>query len=178
MEKKPAKKRGLSKQSAFLAAYVVCARIDKAAAAAGVDRALHYRWLEEPEYAKAFDLARKQAGEALEDEAIRRAYEGFDEPVVYQGGLCYAKEQYDEKTGKLKRGAKPLTVRKYDSGLLHKLLDGFLPEKYKRRGAVEVSGPGGGPIKLENNDRLQGLTDEELAQAIALARKLTPTGGD
>lgn len=165
--------KGLSKKPAFLAAYVVTASVTEAAAAAKVERCLHYRWLEEdPQYAKDFAAARKQAGEALEDEAIRRAYAGFDEPVVYQGGLCYSPDQYDKKTGKLKRGAKPLTIRKYDSGLLHKLLDGFLPEKYKKR-SLEVTGANGGPIKVEN-EGLQKLSDDELAALLAIAQKLAP----
>lgn len=168
-------KRGVSKQDAFIGAFVACASITKAAAAVPIDRSLHYRWLvEDPEYFKRFEAARKQAGEALEDEAVRRAYEGYDEPVVYQGGLCYSADQFDKKTRKLKRGAKPLTVRKYDSGLLHKLLDGFLPERYKKRGAVEVTGANGGPIKLEN-EALRKLSDEELAALIALSHKLAPS---
>lgn len=171
--------RGLSKKPAFLAAYRVTASITKAAAAAKLERSMHYRWLDEdPDYAKAFEATRREAGELLEDEAIRRAYEGFDEPVIYQGGLCYAIDQYEvvdgrgRPTSKLKRNAKPLTVRKYDAGLLQKLLDGFLPEKYGRR-KVELSGANGGPIKLEN-ESLQKLSDDELASLLALARKLSP----
>jgi hypothetical protein len=165
--------KGLSKKPAFLAAYRVCASITKAAAALKIERTLHYRWLEEdPEYAKAFAAARREAGEALEDEAIRRAYAGFEEPVIYQGSLCYSPDQIDRKTGKPKRGAKPLTVRKYDSGLLMKLMDGFLPERYGRR-KLELSGANGGAIKVEH-EGLRRLSDEELSSLLAISRKLKP----
>lgn len=182
MPAKQVEKRGVSKQDAFIAAFVVCASVTKAAAAAKIDRALHYRWLEEDaEYAKRFERARVQAGEALEDEAVRRAYEGYNEPVIYQGGLCYSLDQFqlDDKgnrTAVLKPRAKPLTVRKYSESLMLKLLDGFLPQRYKKRGSVEVTGANGGPIKVEN-EALKRLTDEELASLIAVSQKLAPADG-
>ena len=168
--------RGVSKKPAFLAAFVTTASVTKAAAAADIERTLHYRWLEEDsEYAAAFAKAKLEAGEALEDEAIRRAHEGFLEPVIYQGQLCYDVSQYEtDKRGKptkLKADAKPITTRKYSDALLMKLLDGFLPEKYKRRAGVELTGKDGGPIKLEN-ESLKKLSDEELASLIEVAKKL------
>jgi hypothetical protein len=170
--------RGVSKKPAFLAAYVKTASVSKAARAAKIERSLHYRWLrEDTEYAAAFATARLEAGELLEDEAVRRAYEGFAEPVVYQGGLCYTPDQYerDADTGAtvLKKGAKPLTVRKYDAGLLMKLMDGFLPERYKRRSNVEVTGKNGEAIKLQA-ETLAKLSDEELKALLAIAAKLDP----
>jgi hypothetical protein len=158
---------------AFIAAFTKTASITRAAEAAGCTRRLHYRWLhEDPEYAAEFAQARLEAGELIEDEAVRRAYEGIDETLVYQGGLCYSPDQYDEATGKLKPDAKPLTVKKYDSALLMKLMDGFLPEKYKKRGAVELSGPAGAPIEIKSNEQLKNLTDDELSALIAITSKL------
>jgi hypothetical protein len=149
------KKRGVSKQGAFLAAFATTASVTKAAEAAGIDRCLHYRWLsEDPAYRERFTETRLQAGEALEDQAVLRAHEGVLKPVFFKG----------RPTG---------AVREYSDALLMKLLDGFLPEKYKRRSGVEVTGANGGPIALEAA-KLTALTDEELAALTEIARKLKP----
>lgn len=167
------KKRGVSKQAAFLTAFALTASVLKAAKAAKVDRALHYRWLlDDPAYAVEFSHAKLRAGELLEDEAVRRAHEGILEPVIYQGSLCYSYSEKTDADGVVTRtrSKKPLVVRSYSDGLLQFLLRGSL-DKYKTRSALEVSGPAGAPIALENAS-LSKLTDEELAALIALASKL------
>jgi hypothetical protein len=45
-------------------------------------------------------------------------------------------------------GSQPLGIWEKSDQLLIKLLEGFLPEKYKRRGAVELSGTGGAAIDI------------------------------
>ena len=176
---KQRKKKGLSKTAAFIAAYRVTASVTRAAAAARIERRLHYRWLEDDEqYRASFEAAKEEAGQALEDEAIRRAHEGVEEPVIYQGALCHQWEdvvepEWGEVVGQ-RRGDKPLIVRKYSDQLLTFLLKGFKPEKYKDRGAIEHSGPGGGPIPIDA--RLATLTDAELEQLTAIAEKLTASG--
>lgn len=148
------KKRGVPKKAAFLAAFATCARIDKAAKAAKLNRALHYRWLkEDADYPAAFKAACEQAAQTLEDEATRRANEGTLEPKFYQGVKCGS-------------------IRRYSDGLMQFLLSGLRPEKYGRR-ALEVSGPAGGPI-IVKNEALAKLSDEELAALLALAQKLAP----
>lgn len=153
------------------------ASVTKAARAAKIERTLHYRWLvEDPEYAKTFAAARLEAGEVLEDEAVRRAVEGLLEPLTFQGHFTYPESAYmKDEDGNLvlKKGAKPLSVRKYDSGLLMKLLDGFLPERYKRRGSVDVKAEIAGAIQVEAK-ALEALSDDELAALAAIARKLSP----
>jgi hypothetical protein len=180
------KKRGLPKKSAFLAAYIHTASITKAAKSARVDRALHYRWLKDDEgYAIAFAAASEQAAQLLEDEAVRRAYEGVEEPLVYQGEFTYPSvpdpkgrhEEVDLVTGEVtmssgwKKSRKPLTINKKSDVLLMFLLKGFRPEKYRDRVSAELSAPGGGPIQLEDK-RLAKLTDEELAALVLTAQKL------
>ena len=166
---KPPDARGLSKKPAFLAAYVATASVTAAAAAAKVDRTLHYLWLREDDaYAKEFAAAQLEAAQVLEDEAVRRAHEGIDEPLVYQGQFTYPVDA----AGKRIRGSKPLAIRKQSDGLLQFLLKGFMPQKYSHK-TLEVSGPGGGPIKLEN-ESLQRLSDDELASLLAIASKLKP----
>lgn len=180
-----AKKRGIPKQAAFLAAFIATASVTKAAKAARIDRALHYRWLDEdPDYPAKFKTAAEQAADVLESEAVRRAHEGVDEPLVYQGRFTYKQRPLKNSDGdpvlgvdgkpRMEDYGKPLAVRKYSDGLLQFLLKGFRPDKYRERVSAELAGPGGGPIPIEGNPALKTLSDDELAAAIALARKLAP----
>ena len=148
-------KRGGFKQKAFLAAFRETASITKAADASKAHRRSHYKWLaDDPDYAAAFERAKIEAGQTLEDEAIRRAHEGVLTPVFYKG----------KPTG---------AVREYSDQLLMFLLRGFIPEKYKDRVTAEVGGLNGGPIVLEDK-RLSALDDQELTQLVELARKIQP----
>lgn len=150
----PAKKRGVSKTGAFLAAFRATASVTKAAAAAKIERCLHYRWLKEDrQYAAEFERAKDEAAQTLEDEAVRRAVEGTQRPVFYRGKACGV-------------------IREYSDTLLQFLLKGFRPEKYRERATIEHSGPDGGPIPIEDS-RLTTLTDEELNALLGLAQKLT-----
>lgn len=167
------KRRGLSKRASFLKAYVSTASITRAARAARIERALHYRWLEDdPEYVKAFQAAQIEAATLLEDEAVRRAYEGVKKPLTYQGQFTYRK-RHNPKTNKLEEYGAPLAIIEYSDTLMMFLLRGFSPEKYRDRNSMEVSAPGGGPITVSTADpRFAALSDEELAALIAAARKL------
>lgn len=87
-------------------------------------RALYRLRKEDAEFAAAWDEAMEQAADALEVEARRRALEGWDEPVFYQG----------EQTG---------LIRKFSDTLLIFLLKGARPEKYRDRQQLEHVGKGG-----------------------------------
>src|SRR5437763_16861692 len=103
-----------------------------AAEAASVSRSSHYKWIEADEnYRTLFERAHKQAGEALEDEARRRAKEGVEEIVYFQGTPCGVK-------------------RVYSDSLMQFLLRGAFPERYRERHQVqaELSGPGGAAIQV------------------------------
>jgi predicted DNA-binding protein YlxM (UPF0122 family) len=116
------------KKRKFLEHYEKLCVIGKAAAAAGVSRQAIYDWLEKSkEFKTAFESVRKNITEMLEQEAIRRAYEGIDEPVYYKGDVCGA-------------------VRKYSDTLLIFLLKANDPEKYREK--HEIVGEGGGAITL------------------------------
>ena len=107
---------------AFLAAYLETGSITRAAEAAGIQRQQHYRRLkEDPQYAAAFEEAREQFGDALEEEAIRRAREGVEEPVYYQGVVCGG-------------------IQRYSDGLMQFLLRGVKPEKYRERKEIQHTG--------------------------------------
>jgi hypothetical protein len=71
-------------------------RVDLACAAAGCDRTSHYLWLGKyPDYAAEFETARVQVAGLLEDEAVRRAYQGTAKPVSIGGKLVMLHEFSD-----------------------------------------------------------------------------------
>jgi hypothetical protein len=110
------KKSGrVSRKQAFLGAFARCASVTRAAEAAGVCREMHYEWLEtDAEYAAEFETTRDQAAQVLEDEAVRRAYQGTVKGIYYVGQLCGVQ-------------------REYSDGMLQMLLKGAKPEKYRER---------------------------------------------
>ena len=119
------------KKRAFLAAFPVHPSVTMAAKAAGVRRDIHYEWMRDDEvYREAFAEVKEMGIELLEVEAIRRARDGWDEPVFYKG----------EKTG---------TIRKHSDTLLIFMLKAARPGVYKERVGMEHSGPDGGPMRHE-----------------------------
>lgn len=168
-----------AKKAAFLAAFAECGTVRHAAEAVGVDRSTAFRWLQnDPEFKAAFDDAEQQAADALEREARRRAIEGVNEPVIWQGQMTMVE---DPETGE----ERPLTVKKYSDTLLIFLLKGAKPEKYRER--AEVSGPGGGPIQTQAEVRAEvtpsepPISDEERAKLLLDAARragLLGAGGD
>jgi hypothetical protein len=138
-----------SKVRAFLAAIEVCPSITRAAKAAGIQRGVHYRrYKEDPVYKAAFDEAWERGVQALEDDAAEKAMIGYEEPVVYQGALCYTPILKDGQVARGEDGKplmKPLTIRRPNPSLLMFLLRGAKPEKFRER--YEHTGKDGGPIE-------------------------------
>lgn len=90
--------------------------------AAGIGRTTAYEWKEaDPDFAALWTEAEEIAADKLEREAWRRAVEGYDKPVTYQG----------EITG---------TYKEYSDRMLEILLKGHRPEKYTERQRVEHGG--------------------------------------
>ena len=103
-----------AKQQAFLEAYSKCGTISQAAEAAGITRKSHRDWMQRVAYAAAFKEAFEAACEALEQEARRRAVDGWKEPVYFKGEVV---------------GSTP----RYSDGLLIFLMKGAMPDKYAER---------------------------------------------
>lgn len=99
----------------------------------GVGRATVYRWREaDAEFRLAWDKSRALGVDALEDEAVRRAMEGVERPVLKNG----------VPTGHF--------VREFSDTLLIFLLKGAKPEKYRDRVSTEISGPAGRPLEIDD----------------------------
>lgn len=152
----------MNRSNIFLKCYAETGSITKAALAADISRAMHYRRMKTDEaYRLAFEDAHELAIAVLEDEAIRRAVHGVDEPVTYKGMLTYLPELdekgrpvYDEDGGMV-MSKKPLAIRKYSDQLLQFLLRGAKPEKYRER--FDHSGT------VDHNHKFSGTLEELLA---------------
>lgn len=132
-----------AQKTAFLAAFAEVGTVKSAAKAAGISRTTHYNWLrDDPAYAVALEQAAADAGDRLEAEAVRRAVEGWDEPVFHRG----------EVVG---------YVHKYSDTLLIFALKGAKPEKYKDAGTSVVN--------VHNDNRSVNVSvpsDDELKDAV------------
>lgn len=161
-----------AKKAAFLAAFAQLGTVTHAAKAAGVDRSAPYRWAStDDEFREAWDEAQAQATDALEREARRRAIEGVEEPVIHQGMMTMLE---DPKTGEIR----PLTVRKYSDTLLIFLMKGANPAKYRDNSRVEVSGPGGGPIKSESKAEADiAIQPDQVADVLSVLAAAGVVGG-
>lgn len=110
------------KQEEFLRIIAETANVTRAAAAIGMGRQYMYEIrAEDADFRKLWDEAVEVGTDALEDEATRRAVEGWEEPVFYQG----------QQTG---------VVRKYSDTLLIVQLKARRPQKYRENVHTEHAG--------------------------------------
>lgn len=87
-----------ARQDALLAAFKRTCNISRSAEEVGIDRDNHYLWLQsDEEYRARYAEAQEVAGEALRDEAVRRAKEGVDRPVYQKGELVGYERQYSDR---------------------------------------------------------------------------------
>jgi hypothetical protein len=106
----------------FIATLAEFCNVSEAAREAGIGRTTAYEWREaDPEFAAAWDAAEQVAADKLEREAWRRAVEGVDKPIYYQG------DKID-------------TCKEYSDRMLEILLKGHRPEKFVDRIKAEHSG--------------------------------------
>ena len=110
------------KKIAFCAALAATGIVRRACEAVDIGYTTAYHWRgEDEDFAAMWERAAKIGNEVLEDEARRRAFEGVEEPVFHQGVAVD-------------------TVRKYSDTLTIFLLKGAMPEKYRDRQDVNLSG--------------------------------------
>ncbi len=114
----------------FLEVLARTCNVTHAARSAGISRSRVYDIrMEDAEFAAAWDAAEEIAVDSLEGEARRRALEGIDEPIVYQGEI--------QRDG----DGKPVTIKKYSDTLAMFLLRSHRPEKYRERYDVSALPP-------------------------------------
>jgi hypothetical protein len=113
--------RTRARQGAFLAAYANSSRIDLSAEAAGIARSTHYEWLKRDfEYPALFAEAEELAAATLMDETVRRARDGWDEPITVAGEKVMVRRYSDRLMERLLEAKFPVLFR---SNLAHRLVD-------------------------------------------------------
>jgi terminase small subunit-like protein len=72
------------KKRAFLGRYAESANVRQACEAVGINRQTHYNWLKsDPDYAEAFERAKDEAADRLEELARSRASAGSDTLLIF-----------------------------------------------------------------------------------------------
>ena len=110
-----------TQKRAFLAAFAETGNIRRAALTANVSRQSHYRWMDDPDYAKRFQAAQEEASDILEEEARRRAIAGLRRYKFHQGTPAVGPD------------GEPYYELEYSDTLLIFLLKGARPDKYAER---------------------------------------------
>jgi len=132
--------RSAARKAAFLEAFARLGTIVAAAEAVGVRPEAHKKWLRNPVYAERFEEAKARFAQRLEREAIRRAVEGYEEPVFHDGKQVGTRLRYSDR-------------------LMELLLKAHLPDKYRERQEIRLTG-GGDPVRVI----LESLPPEHLVQ--------------
>lgn len=163
----------VAKKAAFVAAFRELGVVSYAARVAGIARETAHRWRrEDEEFAQRFAEAHADATDKLEREALRRAVEGVERPIIYRGRVATA--WVDEEGNYVPAGSPqtvrsvPLTMREYSDSLLIFLLKAARPERYRERRQSSVELPSSqeamGTAGLAMNDpTIRRLTGEIFA---------------
>jgi hypothetical protein len=124
-------KTSAAKLNAFLAQLADGHAVKNACKTAGIGRTTAYDLRDADEaFAARWREAEAEGVEVLEQEAFRRAVQGIDKPIVFQGVVTD-------------------TVREYSDTLLIFLLKAKRPGVYREHFRHEVTGADGGPIEVE-----------------------------
>lgn len=186
----------------FLTELAIDGNASRSAKAAGYPNAaaVHMRRGNNPEFAAAWAAAIETFADRLEDAALRRAVEGVNKPVVYQGQLTY---EYDRDangevihdlrdTGATKNGepvltrvprlslgedGKPIVVvtKEYSDSLLLALLKAKRPKEYRDNTKIELANAPGETFKTEETP-IQSA--RKIAFALALGLRNVEKGED
>ena len=147
--------RTAEKRAAFLSALEETANVKLSCEQSGLPRQTAYDWRRaDGQFAEAWEAALDIGTDALEDEAVRRAMQGTDKPVYYQGDECG-------------------TVREYSDTLLIFMLKARRPDRFKDRSHHELTGKDGGPIEHDHGTALA-----KIESALAVIATRDTTGGD
>jgi hypothetical protein len=173
---------------AFLASLREVPVVTRACEVVGIERSTAYRRREADEtFAAAWDDAMEAGIDRAEQEAFRRAVDGYHEPLTHQGHITYHVKR--DKHGRPvldEHGLPvplvdesgqpvPLTVRKHSDALLSLILKGRRKKVYADR--TELTGADGGPMVQQVDDTTRSARVAQL-MALAEARKAGAAGDD
>lgn len=141
------------KRAEFLDSLRKVPNVSRAAKHIGVSRRRAYQVYEtEPEFAAAWDEALTEGVEWMEAEAHRRAFEGTDKPVTFQGAITD-------------------TYKEFSDTLAIFLLKAHKPDKYRDNAKLELSG------HLSTSQMTDDQIDAEIAALLASGRVQLPGAG-
>lgn len=146
------------KMKAFLDAFSTSCSLHAAAKKSGINRGTHYNWMETcPEYVKAFETCKRIAAEAIEDYAIERAVNGWNEKVFFEGA------HVDDQP-------------RYETALLIFLLKGLMPEKYARKMIDPAGAAANTPVQAQIE--VTFVRPDAEIQSVRALPQLPPVNGD
>lgn len=175
------------KLTAFCAALSETGQVKKACAAVGISMYTAYEWRKNiPDFADAWANALKVAVLGLESEAIRRAVEGVDEPLVHKGEFTFLRDfgALDPETGETVHPAyapvlrdangapQYATVKKYSDTMLIFTLKAHDP-KYRDNSKMTLAGDPENPLVIDD-----ASAASKIATLIATAEARKRAQGD
>lgn len=117
--------------------------VSAACEAIGIGRTAAYTWRkDDPDFAERWNDIVDKHMDALEAKIYERAFDGWQEPVFYQGKECG-------------------TVTKFSDSDAQFILRANRPEKYRDNSKIELGGLGGGPVQIEWIDVIEKPSEQE-----------------
>lgn len=105
--------------------------VSEACEAIGIGRTAAYEWRkDDDDFATQWNDVVDKHTDALVSKVYERAFDGWQEPVFYQGDECG-------------------TVTKFSDSNAQFLLKARRPNEYRENHKIELGGPNDGPIRLE-----------------------------
>lgn len=148
-------------QANFIHALRIMGNVWRAAKYAKIDRTCVYdAYDRDAEFRKAWDAAEEESADRLEAEAWRRAHDGIDKPIYYEGRRVDC-------------------IKEYSDTLLTLLLRARRPAKFRENYNVAIGNPDGSNLQIDSRQQAINLftTNQEAAQhMIALANLMIPAG--
>lgn len=172
MNTHPSAEDRATKQALILEVLSKCGSLKKACKVAGVERKTVYHWQKtNATFRAAVEDANLEANDEIDDEIVRRAVEGIEEPLVSMGKLVFLEKPmmdddgnplFDDKGRARMQIIGQVKVKKYSDGLLLALAKSRM-KKYRERTDLDlldqINENTGGAITLHT----RGMTSEELA---------------
>jgi hypothetical protein len=84
------------RQRAFLITYALSGQVLNSCKAAGIHWTTHYHWKKHKKYRAAVEQAQQITADFMEDEVHRRAFDGIDHPVTFEGKITDTYKVYSD----------------------------------------------------------------------------------